>query len=175
VIPFRSTVRGTTQESPKIPILSRELEILRDLEDGELKLLEAIAETRDHAAESAVLREGAAADALYFVLSGKVRVTGVVVEGDEMFERDEQKIVKLDAGEVFGEMSFLTGEVPALSVIADGPVQVAALPQKDLRAILDAHPLLCHKIYAALVKAMVKRLRATSRELFLTRYFLRQM
>ena len=158
-----------------MPILSRDLEILRDLEDGELAQLEAIAQLREHSAESSVLREGLPAEALYFVLAGTVRVTGVVVEGDEMFERDEQKIVKLAAGEVFGEMSFLTGEVPALSVIADGPVKVAALPQKDLKAILDAHPSLCHKIYAALVKAMVKRLRATSRELFLTRYFLRQM
>lgn len=70
--------------------------------------------------------EGEASHYLYLILAGAVRL-----------EREQQTVMMLEEGDLFGFPSMLAGSSPALTVIADEPTQVYALPESIFRSLLD--------------------------------------
>ena len=76
-----------------------------------------------------VIRQGIPGDSMFFIQSGRVRV--VLERGGEY-----SQIAALAVGEYFGEMSLLTGEPRAATVIADGDVKTLVLHKEAFRKIL---------------------------------------
>jgi glutaminase len=153
--------------------LDRKVALFAELDDTELEKLEAIAEERSYYSGDIILKQGSPADAVYIVSQGAVRVTAIMADEDDAVGRDEEVLVRLGPGEFFGELSFVSGSVPSLSVIADQETRALTLPHKALGELLDSDGALCRKLLFAMMRTMVDRLRETDRELVLSRYFIR--
>ena len=153
--------------------LDRKVALFAELDDSELDKVQAITEERSYHSGDFILRQGNPADAVYVVTQGAVRVTAIMADEDDTVGRDEEVLVRLGPGEFFGELSFVRGSVPAVSVIAEGETRALALPHEALGRLLDSEGALCRKLLFAMMRTMVERLRETDRELVLSRYFIR--
>jgi transcriptional regulator with AAA-type ATPase domain len=95
-----------------------------------------------------ILSKEEPADALYFIIKGRVRV--------ELWEDDGQifNIAEIGTGEFFGERAILTGEPRTANVRAISDVTAARLLRADFEELLSETPAL----YANLCKALAMQL-----------------
>jgi CRP-like cAMP-binding protein len=82
----------------------------------------------------AMLTEGTPGDGLYVVLNGRFRVQHRQDGGAP------QVIAELREGELFGEISLLTGSNTTADVVAAGPAKVLRLPRPAFEALIPTHP-----------------------------------
>ena len=85
-------------------------------------------------ARAQILRRGDPGDAMYIIRKGEVRVPIVDENGREKF------VVRLGAGEFFGEMALLGGGVRNASVRCAEPLDLLFIPRSDFAALLDRLP-----------------------------------
>ena len=154
-------------------IQDRDVALFAELDQAELEKVQAIAERRQCSTGDIILKQGMPADAVFVILEGEVRVTAIMAEEDESLGREEEVLVRLKPGEFFGELSFVDGTRPSLSVIAEEGAQLLALPHGSLRELLESDARLCRKLLFAMMRTLAARLRDTDRELVLSRYFIR--
>jgi hypothetical protein len=64
----------------------------------------------------------------------------VVADGRARVEKGERLVAELEGGRFIGEMSYLTGQVPSVRVIADSGLRCVHWPAKALRDFLAARP-----------------------------------
>ncbi len=83
----------------------------------------------------AVVREGEASRALYVVAKGKAQVV-----------RGGREVAVLEAGELFGEIAFLTGQPRAASVLAVGELSVVEMDATTLTQALSEEPSLAEEL-----------------------------
>lgn len=77
-----------------------------------------------------ILQAGRPGRYLYFILAGRVAV----------MDSDNQKIALLGRGEIFGEMSLLSGKSVCATITSVEPVKILVLSGKDLSQILIKYP-----------------------------------
>jgi CRP-like cAMP-binding protein len=131
--------------------LLRGMELFEPLEDPDLRDLAAMLKLRRYGAHKVLIAEGDRGTHLYIVLSGKV---AVVKDNNDV-------IAEMGAGEIFGEMSLLSGEPAYPSVHSRTEVQVATLNAKDFKHVLNKYPILQIFFYRILVnRAQVNSLRS---------------
>jgi CRP-like cAMP-binding protein len=90
---------------------------------------------REIPAGAVVIREGQPSDALCIGLAGRLQV----------FRRDgegERILGTLGAGDIYGEMSLLTGGPAVASIRAETKVWSLALPRRDFEQIITGRPAL---------------------------------
>jgi small-conductance mechanosensitive channel/CRP-like cAMP-binding protein len=80
-----------------------------------------------------VLRQGDPGDSLYVVQSGQVAVR-IDVHGQQ------REVATLSAGQFFGEMSLMTGESRAATVVAKSDVECYIVDKEAFQEILDTQP-----------------------------------
>ena len=90
-------------------------------------------QSRKVAAGETVIAEGDSAPSLSLVMHGEVEV--VKADGDAT-----SSLARLGAGQVFGEMSFVTGEPASASVIAATDTALMALASEALAEVCSGHP-----------------------------------
>ena len=117
------------------PGLLRSVSIFADLDPAEVTALERLAEFRDYADGAVVVSQEEAGDALYVLVSGKVKVVLYGESGREII----LSIFK-SPGDFFGEMSLLDNEPRSATVIADERSRLLVLSRKDFHAHLESHP-----------------------------------
>ena len=89
----------------------------------------------------AVIRQGDPGDTLYAIVGGLARVA---IRADDGSEKD---VARLGPGEVFGEMSLLTGDPRTATVYAaDGSLVLVEVSKAALLPILTEHPELSEKM-----------------------------
>jgi len=108
----------------------RGFSIFRTLDQHNIRELLSFLQLRKFPKNSEVIRKGDPSENLYIVVNGKVAVVG---QGGVL-------IASLGKGEVFGEMSLLSGEPAVATVTAVEPVKVLYMPGKDFRRILNRFP-----------------------------------
>jgi len=112
--------------------------------------LEEVAHTFDEAwfgAGERILRQGVSGSGFYIILEGSaaIRVNGV-----------DRSVLK--AGDYFGEISCLLGEVPVADIVAAQPLRCLVLPAAELEAFLTRHP----RIMFRLLQGEARKLKHTT-------------
>ncbi len=118
------------------------------LDDQSLKEIIACAQMRSFAPGSVILRRNEPGKRLFIITAGQV-----VCENSEA-----QPIAYLGPGELFGEMSLLTGQPVSATVKAVEAVKALAIGAEELRDILARYPAL----QAAFIRLLVQRLAAAN-------------
>ena len=95
-----------------------------------------------------ILRQGVSGSGFYIILEGTaaIRVNGV--------DRSTLK-----AGDYFGEISCLLGEVPVADIVAATPLRCLVLPGGQLEGFLTAHP----KVMYRLLQGEARKLKNTTK------------
>jgi len=112
--------------------------------------LEEVAHTFDEAwfgEGERILRQGVSGSGFYIIVEGAaaIRVNGV--------DRSTLK-----AGDYFGEISCLLGEVPVADIVAAHPLRCLVLPAAELEAFLTRHP----RIMFRLLQGEARKLKHTT-------------
>ncbi|WP_136806164.1 DUF4388 domain-containing protein [Desulfosediminicola flagellatus] len=121
--------------------LLRTIEIFEPLKDDDLLDLATLLKLNDYPWGFPIVQKGDPGVNLYIVMEGKVEVL------------DDQGITlaELRHGDVFGEMSLLSGDPVTTTIIASEPSRMAVMNQKDFRHILTRFPALQVFFYKLLV------------------------
>jgi len=115
--------------------LLRSVSIFADLDPAALAALERLAEPRDFPAGAVVVSQEERGDALFVLVTGKVKV---VLYGDS--GREIILSIFKSPGDFFGEMSLLDNEPRSATLIADGPSRLLVLSRRDFQAHIEGHP-----------------------------------
>ena len=98
----------------------------------------------------AMTRQGAEAHWLYIITTGDAEVR-IAVDGDL-----SKKVASLHAGDFFGEMSLMTGEPRAATVIAETDVECYRLDKKSFQEIMQRRPEIAEDISQVLARRRVE-------------------
>jgi CRP-like cAMP-binding protein len=131
--------------------LLREMEIFEPLSDNDLLDLTEMLKFKKYGENKVIINKGDRGSHLFIVLSGAV---AAVRDGDEV-------LGEMGKGEIFGEMSLLSGEPIMTSVFTRSAVTVATLSAKDFKHVLNKYPILQVFFYRLLVnRAQINTLRS---------------
>jgi len=124
--------------------LLRGIDTFKSIPDDDLLDLAALLELKEYDYGFPIVQKGEPGTYLYIILSGQVEVV------------DEEGVALniMKAGDVFGEMSLLTGEHVSATIMAAQPCSIATMNQKNFRHILQRFPALQVFFY----KLMVRRI-----------------
>jgi CRP-like cAMP-binding protein len=74
----------------------------------------------------------------------------VVLDGEATVKRNGRKVATLGKGAQFGELALLDRGPRTATVVADTPLRVLVIGQREFTGVLDEVPGLAHKILASL-------------------------
>ncbi|HSR36786.1 MAG TPA: cyclic nucleotide-binding domain-containing protein, partial [Desulfurivibrionaceae bacterium] len=126
----------------------RTIRLFAGLDDADLALILPRLEPCSFAAGALVLSREMPPEALYFVLSGRVRVE-LGSSGGQIFN-----LAELEAGAVFGERAILTGEPRTADVRAITDGVAARLSRSDFEELLCNMPLLAANLSRDLARQL---------------------
>ena len=124
-----------------MPGLLRGIDIFEPLQDDDLLDLATMLEFKDYPWGFPIVQKGDPGVNLYIIVSGKV----------EAIDSEGITLAEMSSGDVFGEMSLLSGDPVTITIIASEPCQIAVLNHKNFRHILTKFPALQVFFYRLLV------------------------
>lgn len=132
-----------TAEQSRAAVRERlaQIDFLAGLAPVELDRLATGVERRVYLPGEAVVREGEPGEELFYVDRGNATITA-----------GNQTVVKLSAGQYFGEMSLLTGEPRAATVTADTELHVLVVGKRIMQELIAANPMLAEHMSGTLVE-----------------------
>ncbi|MCW5212549.1 DUF4388 domain-containing protein [Desulfobulbus sp. TB] len=137
-----SKKRAENHLAGKFFYLLRGMELFEPLDDFDLQDLALLMKLEKYPANNIVRGSGEVGSHLYVVLAGKLTV----------LREDSGVIAELGPGDIFGEMSLLSGELTYASVHSKTPVELASLKAIDFKRILSIYPVLQVFFYRVLVE-----------------------
>jgi CRP-like cAMP-binding protein len=135
----------------EIEVFSELFPLMSTADPQTLEWLLSVATNHEYPAARAVLMEDAWGNAVYFIVSGWVKVRRIVGE-------DALTLAILGQGDFFGEMAILDESPRSTDVIALSPVKLLSLSRERFIQILFKDPQLHHRM----LQLMVRRLRQTN-------------
>lgn len=105
--------------------------------------------------DDVILNETAPSSSLYVVLSGRVSI----------FKKDKASLsllTILEAGDIFGEVSFIDSMSRSASAVAMGPTEVAMLPFENFQLLKNSNPVFAVDFLVQLMKELTRKFRAIS-------------
>ncbi len=133
--------REKVRSVAKFAGLLRSMTIFQPLSDDDLLDLATLLELEDYYWGFPILQKGDPASNLFIIVSGKV----------EVMDEDGVTLAEMGPGEVFGEMSLLSGDRVTTTIMAMEPCQIAILSQKNFKHVLNRFPALQVFLYKLLV------------------------
>jgi acetate kinase len=124
------------------------VELLADLSEQERTTLAADAQILDYPTGALILPRQTIGRALWIVYDGEVEI--VITEGD----RPARIIAELSRGDIFGEMSIMTGEPTGADVRASQSCKVVRIPRETFSGIIAGNP----RLLGRFTKLITKRL-----------------
>jgi small-conductance mechanosensitive channel/CRP-like cAMP-binding protein len=137
-IPLPIEVQMTTEEAGLVPPSDttdaealNSVSLFSSLSADERSALVSVARPVRYAAGEAIVRQGQPGRSLFVVLRGEVSVTLLATTGE---------VARLRGGDVFGEMSLLTGEARSATVTAATDCDVLEIDAEGFRTVVMANP-----------------------------------
>jgi CRP/FNR family cyclic AMP-dependent transcriptional regulator len=93
------------------------------------------------------------AEALYIVKSGKVRISMMAGEGEEM------GLLLLGPGEFFGELALIQETNRLVTARAETPVELLLLTRKDFTSLIELEPEIAARTLVVITKLLAMRIR----------------
>jgi len=121
--------------------LLRTIDIFQPLSDDDLLDLATLLKLDDYNWGFPILQKGDPASNLFIIIDGRV----------EVMDDDGVTLAEMARGDVFGEMSLLSGDRVTTTIMAMEPCQIASLSQKNFRHVLNRFPALQVFFYKLLV------------------------
>jgi CRP-like cAMP-binding protein len=138
--------RERIQETSGFAGLLRSIDIFSPLSDEDLLDLATLLELIEYPWQFPITQKGDPGNRLYILLTGKA----------EVIDDHGVTLAELDRGEVFGEMSLLSGERVSTTIMAAETCLVAVMNHKNFRHILVRFPTLQVFFYKLLVSRITK-------------------
>ena len=110
----------------------RNFQLFESLDDGALYDLAELMELKTYPKDKIVLKQGDPGVNLFVLLSGKVGVIG----------DDGARLAEMGKGDIFGEMSLLSGEPVTFSIHSLEETEAALLSIKNFKFVLKKYPVL---------------------------------
>lgn len=145
-------------DSDKLRLL-KSLHLLDKIPDAQLSALDQFLKPRSVAAGGVIFEEGSKGESLFFVVSGRVRISKKV-SGEE-----RKDLAILASGDCFGEMALLETTARSARASAAEDAALLELGREDFHLWLKSHPELAMEFFSGLVQVQSQRLRRTSSEL----------
>jgi CRP/FNR family transcriptional regulator, cyclic AMP receptor protein len=128
--------------------LLAKVELFTELSPDELAAVASVASTRSVAKDTVIFHGGDAADAVYVIASGKVKVVTTSTDGKEFI------LTVLGAGQVFGEMALVEEAPRSASVITLTAVELLAIKREDFHHLLNTSPGISRSLLAILSRRL---------------------
>jgi CRP/FNR family transcriptional regulator, cyclic AMP receptor protein len=129
----------------------RNIDTFEPLDDDALSDLTLLLDVKTIPIDKVVIKRGEPGSNLYIVLKGRVAIIA----------EDGSRLAEMSAGEIFGEMSLLSGEPVTSSVHTLEATQVAMLSLKNFKHVLKKYPVLQLFLFKLLVnRAQAQTLRS---------------
>lgn len=129
------------------------LEIFEGLSDETAQIVCDSLEIKEYGTEETILNEGDQVQALWIILEGKCVVSRCCRPGDDRI------LAELEAGDVFGEMSFVRTAPHSASIQTKSDVKVGAYRRDDFLKLLETHPVAACQISSNIASVLAERLR----------------
>ena len=121
-----------------------ETALFRGLDADELRKLVMFAPVRRYKARTVIMEKGDAANALYVILEGRIRI---FAQGDD---EKELTLNELDVGQYFGELALITDKPRCASAITTTNARLLVVSKPQFTAFLattpDAAPRMIHHL-----------------------------
>jgi CRP/FNR family transcriptional regulator, cyclic AMP receptor protein len=138
-----------------IPRFLRNVELLKNFSDNELRILAKSMHSRKFSEADVVFREGEIGIGFYFIFSGLIELT----KNDYNHEVGEEKFLILDEFSYFGEMALLQdGNPRSATAIAKTPCELIGIFKPDLERLIENHPIIAAKLIQSISLALADRL-----------------
>ena len=136
-------------------LLLRNVPLFAALPEGQLTLLTRVVGRKSYPRNSTIINAGDPTDALYIVISGRLKVMMSDDEGREVI------LAILGQGEFFGEMGLIDEAPRAATVIAIEPCELLTINKLDFKKCLAEN----FEIGVGVMKGLVKRLREADKKI----------
>jgi CRP-like cAMP-binding protein len=141
-----------------IDLLKKNL-LFKGCTSEDFELISGLFQERKVKPNTTIFSEKMPAEALYIVKSGKVKIS--VMEG----ESDEIGLLELGPGDFFGEIALIQESSRAVTARAESAVEVLMLTRRDFVALLDLDPRVGAKITLSIARLLAMRVKAYSSRL----------
>jgi hypothetical protein len=132
----------------------RELPVFAGLADQALEQLAALGEFYEVAARDLVVRTGDPCDAVYFVLSGELRVRLIV----GVVDKQDKTLCTLGGGEFFGELGMFLQSKRTADVLAESPSRLFRMSTNAFQLVVKQIPDLAAPILFNIGVTMARRI-----------------
>ncbi len=122
--------------------------LFADLDEADLETLVASVETRRYRRGEAVFRQGDPGDALYVVLSGRVKIASPSEGGVEAI------LATLRPGEFFGALALLDGAPRSATATAVDATETLVLPRETFRRLVNDVPSIRDHVFIGLAQEL---------------------
>jgi CRP/FNR family cyclic AMP-dependent transcriptional regulator len=136
-------------------LLLRNVPLFSALPEGQLTLLTRVVGRKSYPRNSTIINAGDPTDALYIVISGRLKVMMSDDEGREVI------LAILGQGEFFGEMGLIDEAPRSATVIAIEPCELLTINKLDFKKCLAEN----FEIGVGVMKGLVKRLREADKKI----------
>ena len=135
----------------------REIPMFQDLDDAKARLIAMSSDRLNYSTGDVVFRQGDPSDSVYFMLSGRIKVTRKWKEADI-------DIAELEGGAVLGETGVICGRARSATITAMKESTILRTDANVFKELLQQVP----QVAIALARELANRVDATS-ELLLAR------
>ena len=129
--------------------------LFRDLSAAALERIAALSSKRTYKSEAVIFMRGDPGDALYGVVSGRVRVSAQTANGKEVI------LNVMKPGDVFGEIALLDGQPRTASATSVAATQLMVIQRADFLALIKREP----QLAIHLIELLCGRVRWTSEQM----------
>ena len=138
-----------------IPRFLRNVELLKNFSDNELRILSKYMHSRKFSDGEIVFREGEIGIGFYFIFSGLIELS----KADYNNEVGEEKFLILDEFSYFGEMALLQeGSQRSATAISKNPSELVGIFKPDLEHLIEKNPIIAAKLIQSISLALADRL-----------------